>query len=294
MKLHSSGFPVMRTVRTVSDLRQTLQAWRADGDSVALVPTMGALHDGHLSLIKIAQGQARRTVVSLFVNPRQFGAGEDLAHYPRDEGRDATLMREAGADLLYAPEATAMYPTGFATTVSMDGPARGMEADTRPGFFAGVCTVVSKLLLQTGADCAIFGEKDYQQLIVVRQLVADLDIETRIVAAPTARETDGLARSSRNAYLDQGQRSRAPRLHSVLQEAAGALASGAPPASTLDDARRALGDHFDALHYLEWRDAETLDRATLLDRSSRLLAAVQLGTTRLIDNVAVSPAGKTV
>ncbi len=282
----------MRTVRTVSDLRQTLQAWRADGDSVALVPTMGALHDGHLALIRIAQSQARRTVVSLFVNPRQFGAGEDLARYPRDEARDATLMREAGANLLYAPEPEAMYPAGFATTVAMEGPAQGMEADTRPGFFAGVCTVVAKLLLQAGADCAVFGEKDYQQLIVVRRLVADLDIETRIVAAPTVRETDGLARSSRNAYLDPGERARAPRLHAVLQEAAAALAAGAPPASTLDDARRALGDHFDALHYLEWRDGETLERATLLDRPGRLLAAVQLGTTRLIDNVAVPSARK--
>ena len=283
----------MRTVRTVSDLRQTLQAWRVDGDSLALVPTMGALHDGHLSLIRIAHSQARRTIVSLFVNPRQFGANEDLAQYPRDETRDATLLREAGADLLYAPDGQVMYPPGFATTVSMDGPARGMEADSRPGFFAGVCTVVSKLLLQVGADCAVFGEKDYQQLIVVRQLAADLDIDTRIVAAPTMRETDGLARSSRNAYLDSGQRSRAPQLHGVLQKAAEALASGAPPASTLDSARLALGDHFDGLHYLEWRDAETLERATLLDRPSRLLAAVQLGPTRLIDNVAVSPARKT-
>jgi pantoate--beta-alanine ligase len=278
----------MRTVRTVGELRQALQAWRVDGENIALVPTMGALHDGHLSLIRAARAQARRVVVSLFVNPRQFGAGEDLERYPRTEDRDANLLQEAGVDLLYAPGPGAIYPDGFATTVSMEGPALGLEADSRPGFFAGVATVVTKLLLQAGADCAVFGEKDYQQLVVVRRLVADLDIETRIVASPTVREADGLALSSRNAYLDADERARAPRLFAVLHETAARLGAGEAPDPVLEQAAGALAGHFDALHYLAWRDAVTLEPLATPARPGRLLAAVQLGATRLIDNVPVA------
>ncbi len=279
---------LMRTVRTVANLRQALQAWRGDGEAIALIPTMGALHDGHLSLVRIAQGQTQRVVASLFVNPRQFGAGEDLKRYPRRGDRDANLLQTAGVDLLYAPDVAAMYPPGFATTVSMEGPARGLEADTRPGFFAGVATVVSKLLLQTGADYAIFGEKDYQQLIVVKRLVADLDIQTRIIGAATRREEDGLAMSSRNAYLSPAERERAPELFAVLRDTALALSEGAAPSPALDKTRDALKTAFDALHYLAWRDAVTLEPIDTPDRPGRLLAAVQLGATRLIDNVPVA------
>ncbi len=281
----------MRTVRTVADLRRTLDAWRAEGDAIALAPTMGALHGGHLALVSLARGRADRVVASLFVNPRQFGPSEDFARYPRDEARDAALFRDAGADLLYAPDAEAMYPDGFATTVSLAGPALGLEADRRPGFFEGVATAVVKLLTRTGADEAVFGEKDYQQLVVVRRLVSDLDLKTRIVACPTVREADGLALSSRNAYLDAAERVRAPALHATLRATAAALRDGAPAGEALRGGRNVLEDAFDRLDYLELRDAATLAPMDGLDRTGRLLAAVRLGATRLIDNVAVDLEG---
>ncbi len=277
----------LRIVRSAAELRRSVAAWRAAGERVALVPTMGALHGGHLSLMALARRRADRSVASLFVNPRQFGPGEDAARYPRDEAGDARLLREAGVDLLYAPGAGAIYPPGFATLVSVAGPARGLEADHRPGFFDGVATVVAKLLAQALPDEAIFGEKDYQQLLVVRRLALDLDLPTRIVAAPTAREADGLAMSSRNAWLDADGRRRAPALYRALETAAAALAAGAPPAATLAAGLAALRAAFDRVDYLEWRDAATLAPLAAAERPGRLLAAVRLGPVRLIDNLAV-------
>ena len=277
----------MRTVRTIIDLRRTLDDWRAEGQSIALVPTMGALHAGHLSLVDLAKGRAQRVIASLFVNPRQFGPNDDLSRYPRDEARDAGLLQKAGVDLLFAHEPGVMYPPDAATTISLAGPTLGMEGDHREGFFAGVATIVAKLLLQSGCDHAIFGEKDYQQLVVVRRMVADLDIRTEIVAAPTMREEDGLAMSSRNAYLSGDERSRATALYATLTETAASLTAGNTIADALLAGREALNTRFDGLDYLELRDAATLAAVDRLDRPCRLLAAVRLGTTRLIDNVAL-------
>jgi len=279
----------MLTERQVADLRRTLDGWRARGETIALVPTMGALHDGHLSLVAIARAQADRVVASLFVNPRQFGPKEDFASYPRNEAADAAAFEAAGIDLLWAPDAAAMYPTGFATTVIGEGPALGLEAQTRPGFFAGVATVVAKLLTQTGADVAVFGEKDWQQLQVIRRMSADLDLRTRILSGPTVREADGLAMSSRNAYLSPAERRRAAALYPTLLRVSDALSAGVAVSGVLTQARGDLAAHFDGLDYLELREAESLIPVERLTAPARLLAAVRLGTTRLIDNMAVLP-----
>ncbi|MBC6440370.1 MAG: pantoate--beta-alanine ligase [Rhodospirillales bacterium] len=278
---------LMRTVRTVNDLRQMTDAWRREGATVALVPTMGALHAGHLALVALARSRADRVVASLFVNPRQFAEGEDLDRYPRDEASDTTLFREAGLDLLYAPDAAAMYAEGFATQISMAGPAEGLEADHRHGFFTGVATVVAKLLIQAEADIAVFGQKDYQQLIVVTQLARDLDLRTQIVGVETVREADGLAMSSRNAYLSDEDRARAPALHATLIETAAAVRAGTPVDVALSAGRQTLEGNFDRVDYLTLRDAATLTPLESGDGAGRLLAAVRLNTTRLIDNVAV-------
>ncbi len=274
-------------VRTVVGLRRVLEGWRAAGDTIALVPTMGALHDGHIALISTARELASRVVASLFVNPRQFGPDGDFDRYPRDEARDMARFLESGVDTVYAPTLNEIYPEGFTTTVSLLGPARGLEADHREGFFEGVATVVLKLLLQTGADVAMFGEKDYQQLLVVTRLARDLDLPVTIIPVATAREADGLAMSSRNAYLAPDERRRAAGLHEVLEETASALETGASPAAALSDGLKSLDSVFDAVDYLELRDPLTLDPMESLNRRGRLLAAVHLGTTRLIDNVAV-------
>ena len=238
-------------------------AWRADGARVALVPTMGALHDGHAALIRAARAEAERVVVSIFVNPRQFGPNEDFDRYPRDEAADVTAAARAGADLVYAPAISAMYPSGYATTVSVAGLSEGLCGAQRPGHFDGMATVVTKLFLQAGAESAWFGEKDYQQWLVVRRLVADLDIPVRLRAVPTVREADGLALSSRNRFLSPGERAIAPLLaegHAVLTAA-----------------------RF-KVEYLEIRDAETLAPCTTCNTPARVLAAVRLGSVRLIDN----------
>ncbi len=282
----------MRTLRRVDELRRVLDGWRAEGATIALVPTMGAIHAGHLSLVAIARARADRVVASLFVNPRQFGPTDDFARYPRDETGDAARLAQAGLDLLWAPDDAAMYPGGFTTTIVPAGPAEGLEADTRPGFFSGVATVVAKLLTQTGADLAVFGEKDWQQLQVIRRLVADLDLRTAIVAAPTLRETDGLALSSRNTYLDGAARARAVALPATLVQTADRLGAGEAIAQALDAGRQALAAAFDALDYLELRAPESLAPIATLDAPARLLAAVRLGTTRLIDNIAVPSTGR--
>ncbi len=274
--------------RTVADLRRRIAAWRADGETVALVPTMGALHVGHIALAAAARGNANRVVASIFVNPAQFAPGEDFASYPRDEGRDLVLLAEAGTDAVFAPPVPEIYPTGFATTVTVSGPSAGLESDFRPHFFAGVATVVAKLLLAALPDIALFGEKDYQQLLVVRRLVADLGIPTTIIGLPTLRDPDGLALSSRNAYLTPAERAVAPTLHAALQGAAEAIRGGTAPELATSTAREELRRNAFTVDYFALRNAETL--APVADPRTeplRVLAAARLGRTRLIDNIAV-------
>lgn len=279
--------------RKLAELRDITAAWRRAGESIAVVPTMGALHEGHLSLVRAALANADRVVVTLFVNPRQFNSADDLAAYPRTEETDSARLALLGADLLYAPDADQVYPHGFATNVSVAGVSEGLCGAFRPGHFDGVATVVAKLFLQTGADCALFGEKDFQQLHVVRRMARDLDIPIEIIACPTVREPDGLALSSRNARLSPAERAVAPKLAQILFAAAGRLAAGAPVASTLEKARQALlAAGFREVEYLEMRAAKDLSPLAHLDRPARLLVAAWLGNTRLIDNVEVPAAAQ--
>jgi pantoate--beta-alanine ligase len=276
--------------RTVEELRGQVAAWRAAGERVGFVPTMGALHEGHLSLVRAARDHASRVVASVFVNPTQFGPNEDFDRYPRDEAGDARLLAGAGCDLLYAPAASEMYPPGFATKVMVTGVSEPLDGAARPGHFQGVATVVTKLLLQCGPDVAVFGEKDYQQLQVIRRLVRDLDIPVSVVGGPTARAEDGLALSSRNAYLSEAERRCAPALHAALIAAVQRLREGASVSSVEADAIAALhAAGFRAVDYVEVRDALNLDRLGPgpVASSARILAAAYLGKTRLIDNLAV-------
>jgi pantoate--beta-alanine ligase len=277
-------------VRTVAALRARLGAWQRAGDTVALVPTMGALHAGHLALVARGRAMATRAVASIFVNPTQFAPQEDFSRYPRDEAGDAAKLVEARCDLLYAPDVAEMYPEGFSTTIGVGAVAEGLCGRFRPGHFAGVATVVAKLLLQSGADIACFGEKDYQQLQVIRRVARDLDIPVRIEGVPTIREPDGLALSSRNLYLSPQERAVAPALQRVLAAGARRIAEGADVAGVLEEGRAALaGAGFTRLDYLEACDAETLAPLARADRPGRLLAAAWLGRTRLIDNVPLPP-----
>ncbi len=279
------GIPI---VRSVEDLRRHMQPWRAQSLRTALVPTMGALHAGHVALVGQALRCADRIVVSIFVNPTQFGVGEDFTRYPRDERSDARKLAEAGAHLIFAPDALEMYPQGFCTTVKVAGPAMaGLEDRFRPHFFDGVATVVSKLFVQAWADYAMFGEKDYQQLKVVDRMARDLDIATRVIAVPTVREPDGLAMSSRNAYLSAEDRKRAPLLYQTLSEAAAAIGSGTPSAKAAAAARRRLGRAGFKVDYLAARHADTLAELREPSDPIRLLAAAWLAGTRLIDNLGV-------
>lgn len=275
-------------VRTVADLRAAVGEWRRQGLSVGFVPTMGALHDGHLSLVREAGAQADRVVASVFVNPTQFAAHEDLGAYPRQEGKDAALLASAGCHLLFAPDPDAMYPEGFATRIEVGGPSQGLETEFRPHFFGGVAVVVAKLLNQVQADISVFGEKDYQQLMVVRRLTEDLDIPTRIIGAPTGRDGWGLALSSRNAYLSEPEMEIARRLNGVLAEA-GARARDASPAEAEAWAREALVQAgFDRVDYVAIRRADDLAPfPEAIDAPARILAAAWLGKTRLIDNLPV-------
>ena len=274
--------------RTIAELRAAVAAWRQAGETVALVPTMGALHAGHLALIAHARSRASHVVASIFVNPTQFGPNEDFARYPRDEAGDAAKLAGAGCDLLYAPSAAEMYPEGFSTTVSAGPLAEPLDGRFRPGHFAGVATVVTKLLLQARADIACFGEKDYQQLQIIRRLTRDLDIDCRIEGVPIVREADGLALSSRNAYLTPDERRVAPSLHRVLSEAVAQFAGGgAAQAIAVEGAAKLLRAGFAKIDYVELVDAETLQPLLSRDRPGRLLAAAWLGKTRLIDNLAL-------
>lgn len=278
-----------RVVRTVRSLRHALEAWSRAGERVALVPTMGALHSGHLTLVKAARRKAERVVVSIFVNPAQFAANEDFGTYPRTFRQDLRKLAVAGVDLVYAPAVEEMYPEGFSTRIVPEGPAlAGLEDAFRPHFFGGVATVVGKLLLQVRPDLALFGEKDYQQLKVVTRLARDLDLETRIIGVPTVREKDGLALSSRNVYLSEEERASAVALPEALKKAAEAIASGQQGGRALAQGRAALERAGFAVDYFEARDAETLAPLKRGQRQQvRLLAAARLGSTRLIDNLAV-------
>ncbi|MDX6750961.1 pantoate--beta-alanine ligase [Geminicoccaceae bacterium 1502E] len=285
-----AGLP--EVVSTVAGLRQRVAAWRAQGLTVGFVPTMGALHAGHLALVRHALERCDRALVSIFVNPSQFAANEDLDRYPRTLESDRGKLAAMGAHLVFAPSAREMYPADFTTGVAVGGLGEGLCAVTRPHFFGGVATVVTKLLNQAQADIAVFGEKDYQQLLVVRRLARDLDIPTEIVGHPTEREEDGLALSSRNAYLSVDQRRTAAGLPAVLQRTAASLAGGAPVGGTLARAREELlACGFSRIDYVELRDSQTLAPVDPLGgREARLLAAAWLGEVRLIDNLAVAAA----
>ncbi|MEZ5827597.1 MAG: pantoate--beta-alanine ligase [Hyphomicrobiales bacterium] len=273
------------TVRTVSDLRARVAAWRGAGESITLVPTMGAIHAGHLSLVKLATAQTNRVVTSLFVNPLQFGPREDFHAYPRDEVRDAAVLADAGSDLLYAPDPKEMYPEGFSTKVSVGDLTEDLCGASRPNHFDGVATVVAKLLLQCAPDKAIFGEKDYQQLLVIKRLVRDLNIPVEIIGGPIVREDDGLALSSRNTYLSPAERKIAPLLHATIQNIAEDLAQGRGADDAAEAARFKLEAYGFRVDYVAVRDPETLKPLHGPVKRARVLAAVHLGTTRLIDNV---------
>jgi pantoate--beta-alanine ligase len=277
-------------VDNVAALRARIRDWRRDGLRVALVPTMGALHDGHISLVRIALERADRCVVSIFVNPTQFAPSEDLDKYPRQLGLDLDRLGAAKADLAFTPTVSEMYPAGFATRISVGGPSAGLESDFRPTFFDGVATVVAKLLLQASPDLAIFGEKDYQQLCVVRQLCRDLDLPVEIIGAPTIRDAHGLAMSSRNAYLDAGELAVARQFNTILRDTAATLADGTDEgAATAEATRLLIAAGFQSVDYVEARESLTL-APWRRDREGRLLAAAWLGKTRLIDNVDVASA----
>ena len=275
---------------SVAALRAQIRAWRQGGLRMAMVPTMGALHEGHISLVRIALEKADRCLVSIFVNPTQFAPTEDLDKYPRQLARDLERLAEAGAHLAFTPDVAGMYPTGFATKISVGGPSSGLESDFRPTFFDGVATVVAKLFLQALPDYAIFGEKDYQQLCVVRQLCRDLDLPVEIIGAPTVRDAYGLAMSSRNAYLGEAELEVARKLNAILRRTATALAAGVDEAGATDEAGRALVEAgFQRVDYVAARESLTL-APWRRGRNGRLLAAAWLGKTRLIDNVEI-PAG---
>jgi pantoate--beta-alanine ligase len=281
-----SALPV---ARTIPGLRRTIAGFRSAGETVALVPTMGALHAGHLALVRRARQRAGRVVVSIFVNPAQFAPHEDLASYPRRFAQDVAALNREGVDLVWAPTEAVMYPDGFATRILPQGPAAvGLEDAFRPHFFGGVATVVAKLLTQVGPDTAVFGEKDYQQLQVIRQLARDLDLPVKILAAPIVREKDGLAMSSRNVYLSPKERAIAPTLHRVLKDCAGKIRNRRPLAKALAEGRDAIQHAGFALDYLEARHAESLLPASSRGTDPmRLLVAARIGKTRLIDNVGV-------
>ena len=282
--------PPLPVVRTVADLRATVRDWKRQGLSVGMVPTMGALHEGHLTLVREAAQRADRVVASNFVNPTQFAAHEDLDKYPRQPDEDARLLAGAGSHLMFAPAAAEMYPEGFATSIAMAGPALGLEGDFRPQMFGGVALVVTKLFNQVQPDVAVFGEKDYQQLMVIRRFVRDLDLPVEIVGAPTERDGWGLALSSRNAYLSEPELASARQLNGILFQAAAEAASGRPLPGIEREAYAAiLKAGFERVDYVAIRRAEDLGafRNDVVDAPARILTAAWIGKTRLIDNMAV-------
>lgn len=277
----------MQIVRTSEELAGACEQARRDG-TLAFVPTMGALHEGHLALVREAGKRADKVIASIFVNPLQFAANEDLGRYPRQEAEDARLLEQAGCDILWLPSVGTMYPDGFATTVSVKGVSERWEGEARPGHFDGVATVVAKLFNAVGPDIAVFGEKDFQQLAVIRQMTRDLAFPIDVVGIPTVRDKDGLALSSRNAYLDQQQRALALALPMALEAARDAIRSGAAVGSSLAAAKQRLLDSgFLKVDYLALVDAATLEPIDAAQGTMRLIAAATMGTTRLIDNLAV-------
>lgn len=288
MPLDTTSY-ALPVARTVADLRATVADWRKAGLRVGLVPTMGALHEGHLSLVDLVKTKADRAVVSIFVNPTQFAPHEDLDAYPRTEAADAGRLAGRG-DLIFAPGAAEMYPQGFSTTVSVSGVSEPLEGQARPTHFAGVATVVSKLLLQAMPDIAAFGEKDWQQLQVIRRMVADLNIPVEILGGAILREADGLAMSSRNVYLSPEERKAAGQLNVIVRKTAAKAATGAIiPETTREGVDRILALGFDHVDYLEVRDASTLEifPSGRVTGPARILVAAKIGRTRLIDNMPV-------
>lgn len=280
----------MQIIRQKKALDEALAAFRSEGHRIALVPTMGALHDGHMALIEEGKLRAQRVVASIFVNPKQFGANEDLSGYPRREMKDAEMLRAAGCALLWAPAVEEMYPDGFDTNISVGGVSTDLDGAARPGHFDGVATVVTKLFNQVRPDVALFGEKDFQQLAVIRRMATDLDTGIEIVGVPTQRDVDGLALSSRNAYLDDAERLAARAMPRALGEAAAAIAAGHDVGEAIERARATLTKAgFGPIDYIELRDAETLAPVDSVERPARLLAAARIGPARLIDNLAIQP-----
>jgi pantoate--beta-alanine ligase len=280
----------VQIIREPDALNEALAALREGGKTIAFVPTMGALHAGHMALVAEGRRRADHVVASIFVNPTQFGPNEDLATYPRREATDAAMLEKEDIAILWTPDAATMYPDGPAATVRAAAIGAELDGAARPGHFDGVVTVVSRLFDQVRPDIALFGEKDYQQLAIIRQLVRDLDLPVEIVGVPTQRDEDGLALSSRNAYLSEEERLAARILPRALGEAAQAIASGGPIDEALERVRARLAEAgFDPIDYVELRDAETLAPLATLDRPARLLAAARIGRTRLIDNLPVTP-----
>ena len=278
----------MEVVRTIAELRQHTSRWRIAGQTIGLIPTMGALHNGHLSLIKLAQEKCDRVIATIFVNPRQFLPNEDFDEYPRNEESDIQKLIEMGVDLLFAPKTSEMYQPGASTTVVISKLTDCLCATSRPGFFDGVGTVVTKLLIQALPDLAIFGEKDYQQLLVIKRLTRDLDIPVEIIGAPTIRGADGLAVSSRNVFLSQTNRETASKVFEILKKTATAIAQGNDVLVACEEARSELIlAGFSEIDYFEARHSETLELIQNFENSGRLFAAVWLGPTRLIDNLEI-------
>jgi pantoate--beta-alanine ligase len=275
-------------VRTISALRDAVASWHGHGQTVAVVPTMGALHEGHLNLVRRGFEHADKVVVTIFVNPKQFAAHEDLGKYPRTEEQDLEMLREVNADLVYVPSPHEIYREGHSTSLHMEGPAMaGLEDKFRPHFFDGVAIVVAKLFIQSQADVAMFGEKDYQQLLVVTQMAADLDIPIRVIGVPTVRDEDGMAKSSRNRYLSKHERHQATSIIRALEQAADKIRNGIDPQTATKAASRSLTTLGFKVDYVSARNANTLAVPVTRDEPLRILAATWLGTTRLIDNIAV-------
>ncbi len=284
----AEGTRAMAIVSSIAALRAVIVDWRRAGERIGFVATMGALHEGHLALLAAARRDCDRVVASIFVNPSQFNSADDLESYPRDEARDTALLRADGCDLLFLPSVAEVYPAGFATTVQVAGLSDCLCGRTRPGHLTGVATVVAKLFLQVLPDAAYFGEKDYQQLLVVRRMAADLNMPLEVIGVETVRESDGLALSSRNRNLSPAERAVAPRLQRIMQDLAARLARGEPVVPALDEGRkRLLAAGFAAVDYLELRGAENLEALDRVQGPCRLFAAAWLGETRLIDNLKV-------
>ena len=276
-------------IKTGAALRQTSRDWRAQGKRVGLVPTMGALHEGHISLVETALAECDAVIATIFVNPKQFSPGEDLDAYPRTLDADKAMLTDAGCTALFAPVVSEIYPDGFATSITVAGISEGLCGATRPNFFTGIATVVAKLLILAEADIAYFGEKDYQQLLLIKRLVTDLGLPVEVKGCPIVREPDGLAMSSRNRYLSDSERQMALTLGQTLKEVAVGLEAGAKAAQLISMGLERLAAAGFKMDYLELRDAETLQPMTDLNRPARLLAGGYLGKTRLIDNWPVNP-----